>query len=526
MIAGLTAAKLGFAAPTNWLLGGAFGLALGAAVLAGRLPFTSSALLLSAMFLAGAGSYQLHRPEMGAWGHLPPREARMTVSIERGFEKSDRTQFSALGTIQDAPAYRELIGQRVYVSAVLSKSERGPLRSEVVVVAGVLAAVPWAPAADTFEGYLANAGVNFRLTRALIVSHERAPSAYSRFRAAAAARFARILGEGVQEKRPHLVGVYRALMLGRKTELTPEQATVFRESGTMHVFTISGLHIGVIALTLQGLLSLSRMPTPAKFVLGLSALWFYVDITGLVPSAVRAFSTVALIEVAWVFRVPRNAISALVTSALIVVLVDPLEVFGAGFEMSYGIVSALLLLGLPLDACWQKTLKLHRHLPPATWTRRQKAADWLWRRLVTAAAISCAASLVGAITGLTFFKLFSPGALLINLWLIPSAMGVLMMGLVSLLCGLAGFTGGSLLANHGAVLLLWGIEAGVRQFAHLPGVWFAATFKYPWIGVVALVVLLAAIGYGYAAHWRGWNRGFWAPFAIVGLVFCFGVTFL
>jgi competence protein ComEC len=112
---------------------------------------------------------------------------------------------------------------------------------------GVLVTLPRDPPTDTFDGYLAGAGVNFRLTRGRVVTEERPALAYYRFCAHVATRSSEILGEGIAGKRPHLAGLLRAMMLGATHELSDEQHTLFMQSGTMHLFAISGLNIGVIA---------------------------------------------------------------------------------------------------------------------------------------------------------------------------------------------------------------------------------------------------------------------------------------
>ena len=354
---------------------------------------------------------------------------------------------------------------------------------------------------------------------------EKAPTAYRRFCAQTADRFSAILGAGVKTKRPELTAVLRAMLLGQQHELSDEQKTLFRQSGTMHVFSISGLHIAVIAVGLQSLLLLLRLPRVARFGVGLAALWLYVDVTGGSPSAVRAFVMVALFQATLVLRRPGNPVSALAAAALVVVLAEPLQVFSASFQMSYGIVAALLLLGLPLADRWLAAWSPFADLPQVTWTWIHHGIAMLWRGFVAAMAIGLAATLVSAISGVFFFHLFTPGALLANLVLIPASSLVIVFGFVSLLCGLIGFTAGAVLANHAAVLLLWGIEAGIREFVTLPAMWFPAHFVAPWIGPVALTALLAVVVAGYATGWRGWSRGYWAPFAVVVAAFVLGVRF-
>lgn len=525
MMAGLGAAKMGYSAPPSWLFAAGLSAVVVGAAVASRSACVSLALLASAMFLAGVASYQTHSPNVGAWDSLPPREMRLTVRIDRPFSSSNTRRSSALATIVRADRFDELAGRRVYLSIDRRRGESPLIRSAVAVVDGVLETLPADPSVDSFDGYLVNAGIQFRLTRGRLIEEKMPPSRYAQFCARSAQYFATVLGRGVENKRPRLVAVYRAMLLGQQSELSEEQRSMFRESGTMHVFSISGLHIAAIAAGLHALLSAMRLPSLVRYGFGLLTLWLYVDITGAAPSAIRAFIMVALIQSALALRVARNPIAALTASSLIILLIDPLQLFSASFQMSYGIVAALLLLGLPLADRWQQKLALFRHLPPATWGWPRKVVDVVWRGLVSASAIGIAAALVGAVTGLTFFKLFTPGAFLANLWLIPASTGVLFMGMISLLCGLVGFADGSSFANHAAVLLLWGIESGTRLVVGLPGVWIAGEFKLPWLGSVAFSALLAVLAMGYANNWSGPHRYFWAPFALVIVTLLFGVQF-
>ena len=527
LMVGLAAGKVAEFAPVPWLLSGAV-LAAVVAVFASRSRvylFTGSVAL--AMFLAGLASYALHRPRIEAWDQLPPREVRLSLRIDRVFNQQDSRRAGGLGTIirADLPV-EELAGQRVYFSLTMGRGESAPVRSSVLSTMGVLVTLPRNPPTTTFDGYLANAGVNFRLTRARVLANEKPASAYYRFCARQAQRFSQILGGGIATKRPDLVSVLRAMLLGQQNELNEEQTAIFRQSGTMHVFSISGLHIAVIATGLQALLSLLRLPRMAQFALGLVALWLYVDITGAAPSAVRAFVMVAVVEIALVLRLPRNPLSALVASAMIILLVDPLQMFSASFQMSYGIVAALLLLGLPLADTLQERCALFRDLPKVTWGWHRSAIDTGWRALLSATAIGTAASLVSAITGILFFDLFTPGAFLANLWLIPASSVAIYMGMLSLIFGLIGWIAASALANHAAALVLWGVDASIRRNVDLPGMWYPASFKVDAAGPLILSLLLIALMHGYAKNWAGWQRAYWTPFVIVAVALGFGVTYL
>jgi competence protein ComEC len=482
--------------------------------------------MVVAMACAGAASYALHRARLPAWDALPPREARLTLRVDRIFNQVDPRRATGLGTIANARDHlRELGGQRVYFSLSLRKGEAAPIRSAVLSTVGVLVTLPRNPPADSFDGYLASAGINFRLTRGRVLAEERPANAYYRFCVRAAERCNRILGLGIAEKRPALAGLLRAMMLGATHELSDEQHTLFMQSGTMHLFAISGLNIGVIASALQALLLLLRLPLWARFAIGTALLWLFVDITGASPSAVRAFVMAVFLHAAFVFRRPANVLAGLVASAFAVLLLSPLQVFSASFLMSYAIVLALLVLGLPLGDAWLERWSPWRDLPKPAWAWWQRWIDAAWRTLAVALAIGLATTLVSLLTGVQFFRLLTPGALAANLALIPAAMVVTLGGFAALLCGFFGFTFGAVLCNHAAAVMLWIIEWLVRLSVRIPGAFVPAHYSAAWIGAAALTALMATLVFGYATNWKLNRGGWWPPFAVVAITLIFGVKF-
>src|SRR5581483_4927012 len=115
--------------------------------------------LVAAMFCAGSASYALHRARSPDWDAWPSREARLALRIDHLFPHPDRRSLSGLGTIVRTDAHlRALVGQRVYFSLTPRKGEAAPIRSTVVSAVGVLVALPWRAPANTFDGYLVDAG--------------------------------------------------------------------------------------------------------------------------------------------------------------------------------------------------------------------------------------------------------------------------------------------------------------------------------------------------------------------------------
>ncbi|HVU34024.1 MAG TPA: ComEC/Rec2 family competence protein [Opitutaceae bacterium] len=526
LIIGITAGRLGAGGHPALVLGGALIAAVAAAVAGWRDSGGWAPAVTVAFALVGMADYTLQRRIIPEWQDRPPREAELVLRVERVFASRNRKKTGGLARVVRADhPFRALTGQRVYFSGAARPGGPVPRRRATIVVVGVLTPLPEDPPADSFDGYLESSGVNFRLNRGRILREESPPPAYYQFCERAAARFRTILGLGIEDRRPALAGLLRAMMLGETRELTEDQHTIFLQSGTMHLFAISGLNIAVIAGAIQTVLLILRFPPWPRFLVGTPLLWLFVDITGAAPSAVRAFAMALFLQGAFVFRRPGNALASLTGSAAVVLLITPLQLFSASFLMSYAIVFALLALGVPLAESWLTAWTPWRDVPPVTWNRWQRWIVGGWRAGVTAVAIGLATMLVGMITSVQFFRLLTPGSLVANLVLIPSAVIVTLGGFVALVCGLAGFTAGAVLCNHASALVLLVIEQFVRQSVRVPWACVAAQFREPWVGSVALAALTAAFLHGYAAGWRPKRGGWWPPFVVVGLALALGVTY-
>jgi competence protein ComEC len=502
-------------------------------------PFLSAGLALAGY----ANAIRLQELPPG-WRSMPAREARFAIRVEREFEpagtlpraaskpaaarkvrKPPPRRASGVGTVVGTDRHlRDLAGQRIYYSVALRPGQAAPGRSAVIGATGVLEAVPRGSKAGGFDAFLSGSGVNLRLGRGQMDGLWHPQNPYRRFCDALAARMKGILGAGF-ETRPDLSGVYRAMMLGQKQDLTPGQKSGFLRSGTMHLFAINGLHIGVVAVALHALLALCRCPRAAAAVAVLCVLWLDVDTTGASPSAVRAFIMVCVFETAHLLHRPANLMAALSAAALPTLLFVPTDLYGASFQMSYGVMAAIVMLGMPLAGWLQARFPACRNVPEPLRRRTQRWRAALQRHLLGAAGIGVAAALVGAISGIHFFGILAPAGLPVGVVLAPLAMLVIVAGFLSIGAGLSSLAAASRFLNGAASVLLRAIAAVVSAGLRMPGGNFEAHFRAGWIGPAALAALTAACMAGYSNRWRRKAGSWWPPFIVLALALVFGVRF-
>lgn len=478
-----------------------------------------------AIAAAGAAWLRWHSPAPFRWS-APPREVSVTLRVEQVFPASpQRKTLNGIARVlaADGPA-APLAGQRVYFSAI-RKVSVPPAASGEYRFTGVVEAMPQAAEDDRgFAAYLSTMGVAVRIVRGQIVEETRPPGRFRRFCERTQDRLGRLLQRGL-EPHPDIVSIYLAMLLGEKAVLSAEQQSAFMRSGVFHIFSISGLHVGVIALAIQSALQLLRVPRRPAVIAGLTVLWLYVQVTGASTPSVRAFLMIAFLLGSRVLRLPANPLAALAAAALATLALDPRQLFATGFQMSYSVVVALLVMGLPLAERWQSAWRPWRDLPEADWRRWQRWTHDGGREVLTALAITWAATLASTPSGIGYFGLFSPGALAANLIIIPLSSLAIISGFLAMLAGLAQAGPLVLVFNHAAAVLIGGMDWLVRHGTELPGVYFPAAFRAAWIAPAALAFVLATMLLGASLRWKPAAGGFWLPVAAVALVVIFGVKF-
>ena len=475
--------------------------------------------------LSGYALLHARHPGLHLWDSRPPREITVTLEVWQAFPAAPKARtLSGLATIiATGENDRELTGRRVYFSAIRRISVP-PQRSGRYLIRGVIEPLPRAESAGGFNDYLVNLGIRHRLTRAQVQREVTPPGRFRLFCTAAQDRLAAILRHGLASH-PEPRSLYLAMLLGEKAVLSTEQQNAFMRSGTFHIFSISGLHVGVIAGALQGLLHLLRLPRRPAVAVTLTVLWLYVQVTGAGAPAVRAFLMIAFLLASRIFRLPGNALAALAASALVTLLLDPLQLFSTGFQMSYCVVTALIVMGRPLAEQWQTRWQPFALLPRADWRWWHRALDERGRNFLGAAAGCWAAFLASAPAGIGFFGLFSPGSLVANLVIIPLSSAAMIAGFLSLVCGLAGLLPLSAFCNHVAAAIIIGTDWLLRHGVELPGMFFAARFRADWLAPASLVLLTAVMVAGAAGRWSPRYGGYWPPFVVLVLLVILGVKF-
>ena len=228
-----------------------------------------------------------------------------------------------------------------------------------------------------------------------------------------------------------------AMALGWKTPLAGEVNDVFMRSGTMHVFAISGLHIGLIAGILVELLRLFRLSRGWCGWVAIPLVWFYVDATGWQASAIRSAIMSSVIIAGWALQRPGQLLNSLAISGWIILVWDPGQLFQASFQLSFAAVAGLAILGPPRQAVLESKLRLpwDAFLPVDLKPQWHGWVNTPLRCLASALAIGLASLIASLPLTVHWFHLFNPVSLLANLVVVPLSSMALAANFASVLTG-------------------------------------------------------------------------------------------
>ena len=453
---------------------------------------------------------------------LPEREAQLTIEIQRVMQPGERYgKPSGLARVLSAPETSRIhSGDQIYFRLKLPKDAEPTEETDLQIqrglqiqTTGVLAPIlpPAANAEDgDFDAYLKDIGVHYRFDRTGTLQPIREPAAFDRFCTVMNERFQKVLRLGAPDE-SELPNVYVAMLLGRKIELTKAQIERYRMTGTMHFFAISGLHIGVIATVIAQFLLLLRVPRSISPLIGLPLLLLYVEITGGTPSAMRAFLMAAFFWSSFAFQRQRSPFSALITSAIFVLVIDPNQLWSLGFQLSYAVVVSILLFGLPLHQRLTQRFHPYRWLPEDDWSPRQRAFAWSLDKVLLLFAISFSAWLASTPLSAGLFEFIAPGAILLNMLLVYLVAIVISGGVVSLACATALLPSLAGFINHSAWMVISVMDQIVIFSAQIPGVVLQSEGFPPALSYAALSAYFAILLWLHNRSERLQTHAMWLP---------------
>jgi competence protein ComEC len=321
------------------------------------------------------------------------------------------------------------------------------------------------------------------------------------------------------------LGIFLGIVIGERGYLDPDVRDHFMVTGTVHLLSISGSHLGLVAmlafftirqvvrwLPASWLLRLSRRITPTRLAAALTVVpaTGYACLAGAEVATVRSLVMVLLALLAKWLGCEQRMFHALAAAALAIVLHDPQAIYDISFQLSFVSVTAV---------AWRLSHwpdSPEEQPPSSRFTRVQR---WIAEALAMSAAVTLATVPLTAF----YFNQVSWLGLVTNLAAVPLMGGLLVpMGLLSALVH-GGASGAEL---PFAAAIQWSMDGFVNVLAGMSGVpwgeWHLAAPSLPGVflfyGCLAVIVLalsrrpvtwIAGAGLILLLCWWMWSPRLW-----------------
>lgn len=362
---------------------------------------------------------------------------------------------------------------RPYAGVAVLMPVPGPARGDRIRVVGSLQVIdpPGNPGEFDARAWMAGKGVTCELELAwsgdLVIEKKASPYALWTLPDHCREWMEKTLREGISGD-PVVCDLLAGMVLGVTSGMPDSLQQEFRNTGTYHLFSVSGLHVGMIAVILWQILKLTGIGRGRAVMVIIPALFFYALLTGWKPSSVRAavMSAIFLIGMTSLRQpVPFNSLCA---AAFLILTQWTGELFNAGFQLSFLVVASILLLALPLHRLIRKQWHPDPFVPRQLWTRWQRWGVAGVETVGGLVAVSLAAWVGSFPLTLFYFHLVSFSALPTNIVIVPLAFVIMATACLALLGGVVSGTLAAIFNNANWLFakLLLGI---VHVAAGFPG---------------------------------------------------------
>ncbi|MCM1310228.1 MAG: ComEC/Rec2 family competence protein [Bacteroides sp.] len=268
--------------------------------------------------------------------------------------------------------------------------------------------------------------------------------------------------------KPGTINVLAAILLGRSEMLPPQTRVSYSAAGLSHVLALSGMHVSVIAM----IIAVALWPfyfgrhVRTRLLLTILALWFYAALTAFIPSVTRAVIMATVYMLGRILQRRSSPLNSLCLAAILILLVNPHDLYAAGFQLSFAAVLGIILF-YPLIN------RVDRRNHPGLYA------------LVSYPALSISAMTFAGIISAYHFHMFPVYFLLANITVVLLIPLLMIVGLLSLGFGL----------NFGADMICWAMEKVAELISALPGATLSGLYPTVWLTLL-LLLLMGIFAYG------------------------------
>ncbi|MEE8360308.1 MAG: ComEC/Rec2 family competence protein [Candidatus Omnitrophota bacterium] len=143
---------------------------------------------------------------------------------------------------------------------------------------------------------------------------------------------------------PFSASMLSAIILGTRENMPDPLRQIMVRSGTIHIIAISGLHVGLVSLIILMILKFFGTPRKTSYIITFCMLVFYCILTGARTPVVRVTLMATIIFTGLIINRKASIYNALGAAALVILVINPTQIFDLSFQLSFVSVISILAL--------------------------------------------------------------------------------------------------------------------------------------------------------------------------------------
>ena len=230
------------------------------------------------------------------------------------------------------------------------------------------------------------------------------------------------------------VPLVSSILLGDREKVPENLMDGFLKTGTIHFLAISGLHVGILVVTLHCLLRLIRLNTRYLAIIIILIVFIYAAITGMKAPIIRAGIMVAMYYGSFIINRRWDLPNSIAAAVFIILLINPSDLFNVGFQLSVLAVLGIIYTSNRLENFFWKSSLLVEKLQ----AKEERSEIWLQFKVYCRKTFCVSLSAWLAVMPLIayYFHIVTPLNVFLNILIFPLVWLILVGGFIVLITGL------------------------------------------------------------------------------------------
>lgn len=272
------------------------------------------------------------------------------------------------------------------------------------------------------------------------------------------------------------VNILAAILLGQSDMLTNPTRELYSAAGLSHILALSGMHVAIITM----IFSVALWPlyfgrhVKTRLTITIVALIAYAAMTGFIPSVTRAVIMAAVYMFGRIIQRKSPPLNSLCLAAILILVINPSDLYSAGFQMSFAAVLGIIIFFPLLD-------RVDRRRHPLLYIA------------VSYPALSIGAMILTGIVSASHFHTFPVYFLPANLMIIPLVPLAIVSGVISIVFQVPFLSG----------YFINAIDSVANFWSNIPGAMVANLYPTE-LEVIFLMVSVTLLGLALGSKNRFW----------------------